>query len=564
MSFMLAASKPCARNTCAGAFDDLAPLGALPHRLRWPLAATRVACSIIFMSFSALSAGSMPSSGRNLTEFLRSGIYIDRTVRSILTAPQSRIINDRTVRSMTLWLQEWETTDVSQADRPDGMTDRPSHRSLPGRSRKQGRTSADAAEAAPDRPCRMLRQRPVPAPRRRPPRRMRRPCPQQPARDRTPPLKRARKLAARRPCSARRRRRGAGSATTGGRSAASSVSTDDAYVRAYNTTLAAKVAGYVASVRGRPTTRWVHAGDVIATHRRRRLSARGRFRARARSRPSRRPSPASASRSRPSRPRSSRPRRSLSRRKPAATRTELELERQQRAGARKEFASRQTLEQAQANRDQAAAARAGRAGRDRCRATPMSRCSRAQQQEAIAHARGAEDRARQGRARSVVHRHPRADRRRDRQPRHAGRRLRADRASGSRAWCRSTTSTSTPTSRRRSSRGCGPASRSTIAVDALPEHDIEGTVESVSPASGAVFSLLPPDNATGNFTKIVQRLPVRIQRAGRRRRRGPAAPRHVGGGQRQHQEAAALADSGARRARRRAPSALTAQRELTS
>jgi membrane fusion protein, multidrug efflux system len=49
-----------------------------------------------------------------------------------------------------------------------------------------------------------------------------------------------------------------------------------------------------------------------------------------------------------------------------------------------------------------------------------------------------------------------------------------------------------------------------IAVDALPEHAIEGTVESFSPASGAVFSLLPPDNATGNFTKIVQRLPVRI------------------------------------------------------
>jgi len=49
-----------------------------------------------------------------------------------------------------------------------------------------------------------------------------------------------------------------------------------------------------------------------------------------------------------------------------------------------------------------------------------------------------------------------------------------------------------------------------IAVDALPEHTIQGTVESFSPASGAVFSLLPPDNATGNFTKIVQRLPVRI------------------------------------------------------
>jgi membrane fusion protein (multidrug efflux system) len=56
-----------------------------------------------------------------------------------------------------------------------------------------------------------------------------------------------------------------------------------------------------------------------------------------------------------------------------------------------------------------------------------------------------------------------------------------------------------------------PGQTVSIAVDALPEHAIEGVVESFSPASGAVFSLLPPDNATGNFTKIVQRLPVRIQ-----------------------------------------------------
>ncbi len=49
-----------------------------------------------------------------------------------------------------------------------------------------------------------------------------------------------------------------------------------------------------------------------------------------------------------------------------------------------------------------------------------------------------------------------------------------------------------------------------IAVDAFPEHNLEGRVASVAPASGSVFSLLPPDNATGNFTKIVQRLPVRI------------------------------------------------------
>lgn len=49
-----------------------------------------------------------------------------------------------------------------------------------------------------------------------------------------------------------------------------------------------------------------------------------------------------------------------------------------------------------------------------------------------------------------------------------------------------------------------------IGVDAYATRNIEGKVESLSPASGAEFSLLPPENATGNFTKIVQRLPVRI------------------------------------------------------
>ena len=50
-----------------------------------------------------------------------------------------------------------------------------------------------------------------------------------------------------------------------------------------------------------------------------------------------------------------------------------------------------------------------------------------------------------------------------------------------------------------------------ITVDALPDQEFEGAVVSFAPASGSVFSLLPPDNATGNFTKIVQRLPVRLR-----------------------------------------------------
>ncbi len=49
-----------------------------------------------------------------------------------------------------------------------------------------------------------------------------------------------------------------------------------------------------------------------------------------------------------------------------------------------------------------------------------------------------------------------------------------------------------------------------IRVDAFPQAAIRGHVESIAPATGARYALLPPDNATGNFTKVVQRVPVRI------------------------------------------------------
>jgi len=55
-----------------------------------------------------------------------------------------------------------------------------------------------------------------------------------------------------------------------------------------------------------------------------------------------------------------------------------------------------------------------------------------------------------------------------------------------------------------------PGQLAEVAVDAYPDLNINGRIESFAPASGAQFSLLPPDNATGNFTKIVQRVPVRI------------------------------------------------------
>jgi membrane fusion protein (multidrug efflux system) len=58
--------------------------------------------------------------------------------------------------------------------------------------------------------------------------------------------------------------------------------------------------------------------------------------------------------------------------------------------------------------------------------------------------------------------------------------------------------------------GIKPGDTADVRVDALGGEAFKGVVESISPASGSQFSLLPPENATGNFTKIVQRVPVRI------------------------------------------------------
>jgi membrane fusion protein, multidrug efflux system len=55
-----------------------------------------------------------------------------------------------------------------------------------------------------------------------------------------------------------------------------------------------------------------------------------------------------------------------------------------------------------------------------------------------------------------------------------------------------------------------PGQPASVAIDAYPERDIHGHVASVQPGSGPAFSLLPPENATGNYVKIVQRVPVKI------------------------------------------------------
>ena len=53
--------------------------------------------------------------------------------------------------------------------------------------------------------------------------------------------------------------------------------------------------------------------------------------------------------------------------------------------------------------------------------------------------------------------------------------------------------------------------KATVGVDSLDGQIYEGVVDSISPSTGSTFTLLPPDNATGNFTKVVQRVPVKIK-----------------------------------------------------
>jgi membrane fusion protein (multidrug efflux system) len=56
-----------------------------------------------------------------------------------------------------------------------------------------------------------------------------------------------------------------------------------------------------------------------------------------------------------------------------------------------------------------------------------------------------------------------------------------------------------------------PGQEAEIEIDTFPGHKFRGTVDSLSPNTGAAVALLPPDNATGNFTKVVQRVPVKVR-----------------------------------------------------
>ena len=284
------------------------------------------------------------------------------------------------------------------------------------------------------------------------------------------------------------------------------VSTDDAYVRADATTLAAKVAGYVSGIDAADNT-LVHAGDVIARiddgdYRLALESARDKA-------ATQRATVARIGEQIPAQQAAvAQARAQLVSAQAGATRAQSEFERQQ-ALAGKEFASRQTLEQAQANRDQTAAGvQSAQAAVDAALANVA--VLRAQQQEAartLKELETAQAKAERDLSFTLI-------------------RAPIDGVIGNRSvqvgdYVQTGTRLAnlvpltdvyidanfkeTQLSRLR------PGQPVEVSVDALPDHDIKGTVESVSPASGSVFSLLPPDNATGNFTKIVQRLAVRIR-----------------------------------------------------
>ena len=283
------------------------------------------------------------------------------------------------------------------------------------------------------------------------------------------------------------------------------VTTDDAYVQAYNTTLAAKVPGYLASVLVTDDQR-VRAGDVIATiddgdYRLAVDQARDKV-ATQEATIGRIGHQVEAQEAAVAQAKTQ-----LASAQAAATRAQLEFVRQTTLVATND-SSHQLLEQAQANRDQTVAAVQGAQAAIASAAATVD-VLKGQQQEAIGtlnELKTALAKAERDLSFTVIH-------------------APIDGVIGNRAM---QTGDYVQTGQRLASLvplddvyvsanfketqlgRVRPGQPVSIAVDALPEDAIQGTVEDLSPASGAVFSLLPPDNATGNFTKIVQRLPVRI------------------------------------------------------
>lgn len=284
------------------------------------------------------------------------------------------------------------------------------------------------------------------------------------------------------------------------------VSTDDAYVRADATTLAAKVSGYVSAI-GVADNTYVHTGDVIARiddgdYRLAVDTARDKL-ATQQSTVARIGKQIQAQQASVEQARAQ-----LVSAQAGETRAQSELRRQQELAA-KEFASRQTLEQAQSNRDQAVAGvQSAQAALDSAIANvdvltaQQQEATRQQQELNTSLAKAERDLS------FTVIRAP------------------VDGVIGNRAMrvgdfvqIGQRLASVVPLAevyidanfKETQLARLKPGQPVSVNVDALPGRDITGTVASVSPASGSVFSLLPPDNATGNFTKIVQRLAVRIR-----------------------------------------------------
>jgi membrane fusion protein (multidrug efflux system) len=284
------------------------------------------------------------------------------------------------------------------------------------------------------------------------------------------------------------------------------VSTDDAYVRAHNTTLASKVSGYVASIPLEDNAQ-VRAGDVIATiddgdYRLAVDAARDKA-ATQQATVDRFGQQIIAQQSNIDQAKAQ-----LLSVQAGDKKMRLEFERQQALAARA-YASRQALEQAEANRDQGTAAvQSAQSALDAANANLA--VLKAQQQEALrtldelntALAKAERDLT------FTVIRAPvdgvfanRAVQTGDFVQ--TGQRVAALVPLGEVFIDANFKETQLARLR--------PGQTVSVSVDALPEHRVEGRVASLAPASGAVFSLLPPDNATGNFTKIVQRMPVRVE-----------------------------------------------------
>ncbi|MFA6267162.1 MAG: HlyD family secretion protein [Pseudolabrys sp.] len=284
------------------------------------------------------------------------------------------------------------------------------------------------------------------------------------------------------------------------------ISTDDAYVRADATTLAAKVSGYVASIAVDDNS-FVHAGDVIA-----RIDDGDYKLAVDAARDKAATQEATVARIgrqiEAQRALVTQAQAQLLSTQAQAKRAELELQRQLKL-AGNAFASQQTLEQAQSNRDQADAS-VSAANASVAAALANVDVLKAQQKEAA----------------GTLNELKTAQAKAERDLSFTEIRAPIDGVIGNRA---AKTGDFMQTGQRFASlvplsdvyidanfketqlSRLRPGQPVDVSVDALPQHDIQGKVESMSPASGSVFSLLPPDNATGNFTKIVQRLAVRIK-----------------------------------------------------